>query len=343
MVTGATGYIAGWIVKGLLEAGCCVHAAVRDPDNLEKVKPLDQLAEELPGTIRYFQSDLLDEGSYEEAMQGCEVVYHTASPFLLHFDDPQKELIEPALKGTRNVLNSVNATQSVRRVVLTSSCAAVYGDNADIADAKGEQFSEDDWNTTSSLDHKPYSYSKTLAERAAWEMAGVQDRWDLVTINPSLVLGPGIGSQTSSGSFELVRNIGDGTLKVGVPSYPFGAVDVREVAQAHLNAGTDLSVESGRYILSGHDTDMPEIVAILKRHFGDAYPFPRRTLTKWLTWLVAPLVDKSMTRKLIALNVGVPAGFDNRKSRDELGIEYRPLEESVIEMFQQLIRDGVIT
>ncbi|NDV62790.1 NAD-dependent epimerase/dehydratase family protein [Puniceicoccales bacterium CK1056] len=336
MVTGATGYVAGWIVRRLLDEGFHVHAAVRDPDNHVKVEPLRELALQRPGTITFFRADLLEEGSYSEAMEGCGTVFHTASPFLLHFRDPQKELIEPALRGTRNVLQSVDATPSVQRVVITSSCAAIYGDNADIAEAKGDQFSEDDWNTTSSLDHKPYSYSKTLAEQAAWEMCRAQDRWDLVTINPSLVLGPGVGQHGSSGSFELIGNIGSGKLRTGVPSYPFGAVDVREVAEAHLRAGTDFSVAGGRYILSGHNTDLPEIVSILKNHFGKAHPFPCCTLPKWLTWLVAPMVDKSMTRRLVSRNVGVPAGFNNRKSREQLGIEYRPLEESVVEMFEQM-------
>ena len=342
-VTGATGYVAGWVVRRLLEHGLTVHAAVRDPDNREKIAPLEQLAGELPGSIRFFQSDLLLEGSYTEAIAGCEVVYHTASPFLLRFDDPQSELIEPALKGTRNVLDSVNSTASVKRVVLTSSCAAVYGDNADIAGAKGEMFSEEDWNTSSRLDHKPYSYSKTLAERAAWEIANAQNRWDLVTINPSLVLGPSINTDNTSGSFTLMKSIGDGSLRTGVPSYPFGAVDVREVADAHVRAGQDLSVASGRYILSGHDTDMPAIAEILRRHFGTAYPFPRRVLPKWLTWLVAPLVDKSMTRQLVSRNVGVAAGFNNSKSREDLGIVYRPLDESVTSMFQQMIEAGAFS
>lgn len=342
LVTGATGYIAGWIVKRLLERGATVHAAVRDPENAEKRRHLDELAAELPGSIRYFEADLLKAGSYAEAMTSCEVVMHTASPFLLHFKDAQKELIEPALRGTRNVLESVNRTPSVQRVVVTSSCAAVYGDNADIADAAGDEFTEADWNTTSSIHHKPYSHSKTLAERAAWELAHAQDRWDLVTINPSLVLGPGIRAQTTSGSFELVRNLGDGTLKAGVPRYPFGAVDVREVAEAHIRAGLECSGASGRYILSGHNTDLPELARILRKAFGDSFPFPKRILPKWLTWLVGPFVDESLTRRLVARNIGVPAGFDNGRSRRELGIEYRPLEGSLTEMFQQLIDAGVV-
>ena len=157
MVTGATGYVAGWLVKRLLEEGFTVHAAVRDPDRTEKLKYLNELAESAPGEIRYFKADLLDEGSYAEAMQGCEVVFHTASPFSLNTDDPQKELIEPAQLGTRNVLEQANKTESVKRVVVTSSCAAIYGDNADLEDIEGDAFTEEVWNTSSSLEHQAKS------------------------------------------------------------------------------------------------------------------------------------------------------------------------------------------
>ncbi len=179
MVTGATGYVAGWIVQQLLDQGITVHAAVRDPTNKAKLKYLDQLADNAPGHIRYFQSDLLQPGSYAEAMQGCQLVFHTASPFTLNVKDPLKDLVEPAQLGTRNVLQQANQTLSVRRVVVTSSCAAIYGDNCDMLLAQGPMFTEQDWNTTSSLTHQPYSYSKTLAEREAWNIAEAQDRWYL--------------------------------------------------------------------------------------------------------------------------------------------------------------------
>ena len=149
MVTGATGYVAGHIVKRLLQDGINVHAAVREPSNKGKLRYLNELADYSSGTIRYFESDLLKNGSYVEAMQGCELVFHTASPCHLAVDDAQKDLVEPALLGTRNVLEEVNRSDTVKRVVVTSSCAAIYGDTADVASAKGEMFTEDDWNTTS--------------------------------------------------------------------------------------------------------------------------------------------------------------------------------------------------
>ena len=339
MITGATGYVAGWIVKNLLEAGVTVHAPVRDPNNAEKVRYLNALAENAPGSIRYFQADLLDEGSYADAMAGCAVVFHTASPFRTGVTDPQKELIDPALLGTRNVLEQANRTPSVRRVVLTSSCVAIYGDNIDLQRTPDGMFTEEIWNTTSSLKHQPYSFSKTVAEQAAWKIAEAQDRWRLVVINPSLVLGPGINPYATSASFDLIRQLGDGTMKAGVPDFRIGAVDVRDVAQAHIAAAW-LPDAEGRHIVSGHNTTFPALARTLLDKYGEAYPIPRRTMPKWLVWLMAPIVNKDMTRTMVSRNIGHPWIADNAKSKEALGITYRPLEESMTEFFQQLIDSG---
>ena len=349
MVTGATGYVAGWIVKRLLDEGFTVHAAVRNPDDSDKLKYLNQLAESATGNIQYFQADLLVEGSYAEAMQGCEVVFHTASPFTLNAEDPQKELIEPAQLGTRNVLEQANQTASVKRIVVTSSCAAIYGDNADLAAVAGDSFTENDWNTTSSRSHQPYSYSKVLAEKEAWKIAKAQDCWRLVVINPSLVLGPGINPYATSASFSLMQQFGDGTMKSGMVDLGIGAVDVRDVAEAHIQAAFNPDTE-GRHIVSGHNTDFPEFAKILRESFGDTSPFPTKTLPKWLVWIVGPppppppppFLAKNTTRKYIARNIGLPFRADNQKSIQSLGIRYRPLKVSITEMFQQLIDSGLV-
>lgn len=339
MVTGATGYVAGWLVKRLLDEGFTVHAPVRNPDDSSKLKYLDEIAARSPGKIRYFKADLLQPGSYQEAMAGCQVVFHTASPFKIDVKDAQKELIEPAQLGTLNVLDTVNRTPSVKRVVLTSSCAAIYGDNADLDKAPNRVFTEAIWNTSSSLTHQPYSYSKTLAEREAWKIAKEQNRWDLVTINPSLVIGPGINPDGTSESFNIVRRLGDGTAKAGLPNIGIGLVDVRDVAEAHLRAAFTAEA-NGRYITSGHNSSFPEMASTLVARYGRDYPIPRRTLPKWLVWLVGPIADKSVTRKMIALNVDRPWKADNSRSRNELGVRYRPLAESMNEFFQQFIDAG---
>ena len=194
-VTGATGYVAGHVVRELLERGATVHATARNPADLKKVGHLLKMAEALPGTLELFKADLLDEGAFEACFADCEVVIHTASPFLVGKQkNPQRDLIDPALKGTRNVLESVNQTPTVKRVVLTSSVIAIYGDAID-CQKRGGTLTEKHWNESSSLDHQPYGYSKTLAEKEAWTMVGSQDRWDLVTINPGFVMGPSLTSR----------------------------------------------------------------------------------------------------------------------------------------------------
>lgn len=336
MVTGATGYVAGWLVKKLLQEGFTVHAPVRNPENQKKIQHLLDMEKTSPGNLKFFKGDLLKEGSYTESMKNCSVVFHTASPFTSDIKDPKKELIDPALMGTKNVLSSVDKTDSVSRVVLTSSVAAIYGDNADLEDTPNGVFTEEMWNTTSSLNHKPYSNSKTLAEKEAWRINKEQNRWKLVVINPSLVIGPGTNADATSESFNIIKQFGNGKMKAGAPKMGLGAVDVREVAEAHFNAAFIESV-SGRHIVSGHNTDLLEMAKTLLPKYGDKYPIPRKPLPKTLLWLVGPLINKNLSRKVISKNVNLPWKADNTKSKKELEINYRPLSESMNDLFQQLI------
>lgn len=187
LVTGATGYIASWVIKQLLEKGYTVHATVRDLNKTASVQHLHDIAAKTSGSLKLFQANLLDDGAFDDAMKGCEIVLHMASPFVVtNFKDAIKDIIEPAVLGTENVLNSVNKTEAVKRVVVTSSIASTYGDAIDILNTENNQFDESHWNTSSSETHQPYPFSKVAAERKAWEMAEAQNRWDLVTINPAL-------------------------------------------------------------------------------------------------------------------------------------------------------------
>ncbi|MEM5582782.1 NAD-dependent epimerase/dehydratase family protein [Roseibium sp. AS2] len=338
LVTGATGYVAGWLVKDLLEAGVTVHAAVRDPGAAAKLEHLVRIADKAPGSIRFFETDLLQPGSYTEAMAGCSVVFHTASPFAISVRDPRRELIDPAVTGTRNVLESAAATASVTRVVVTSSCAAIYTDAIDCARAPGGVLTEDIWNTTASLSYQPYSYSKTLAEKAAWKIADAQDRFRLVTINPSLVIGPALSDAPTSESFRIVRQMGDGTLRQGAPKLGLGVVDVRDVASAHLAAGFREDAE-GRHIVSGHNTNLLELGKVLIEKYGSRYPVPRKSLPKWVVWLAGPVMS-GISRKFVTNNVDVTWRADNSRSKSALGMTYRPMKASMEDMFQQMIDAG---
>eukprot|EP00980_Cylindrotheca_fusiformis_P023573 scaffold10626_cov112-Cylindrotheca_fusiformis.AAC.4 len=323
LVTGATGYVAGPLVKALLEAGLTVHCAVRDPENEEKVKHLVDAAKGTKGTVKFFKGDLLEEGSYEEAMKGCSVVFHTASPCF--FDpDPSKVdelLLEPAFKGTRNVLNSVAKTPSVKRVIVTSSIAATCSDPRDRLNEPGQVITEDCWNKTASREYNPYAYSKTLAEKEAWKMADAQSQYKLVAVNPGLVMGPGLKVHSTSVSYSFMENLGKGAFVDGAPGDGLTIVDVRDVAKIHVAAGFSDKAE-GRYLAIGHDTSLYEMFAEVMAPKLPDYPMPKKKMPN-------------------ENGEDVEHKTSNDKSIRDFGIEYMPLETTLLEMFHQCAEGGL--
>ncbi len=329
LVTGATGFVGAWIVHDLLEAGHRVHATVRDLSRSKRLRPLEDFAADSPGTLEWFQADLTRPGSFRRALSGCRRVIHVASPFLLSAGNPKRDLWKPAVEGTRTLLTDVNASDSVERVVITSSVAAMAGDNADFSGP----LTPDDWNTSSTLDHQPYAFSKVEAERLAWEMASEQAQWSLATINPSLVLGPGFAGATESGSFELISNLMSGRFAMGVPHFPIGTVDVRDVAAAHIAAA--FSTASGRFIAHSQTKTLADMARVLLEQRPDL-PLSARTLPTWLLWLVGPAADPSLTRRMIRRNFGHPFDADTSQTRAQLGVAFRDTRGALAAMAQQL-------
>lgn len=338
-VTGATGYVAGVLVKELLEAGLTVHAPVRDPSNNERLTYLTDIADANTGTITFFKADLLDKGSYLESMQGCSVVFHTASPFIMNVPKGKEHevVLDPAVKGTQNVLKSAAETSSVKRVVLTSSMYAVTVDAQDSLDV--EKCDESVWNTAASITYNPYAYSKVLAEKAAWEIAKDDDtKYDLVVINPSWVMGPGVKAHPSSESYGFVKMVGDGAMKSGAPRMGVSVVDVRDVAKAHLAAAFMESAE-GRNIISGHNTDMLEMIGAIGTKYPN-YPLPKRAAPKLLVWLLGPLMG--LPRRMVSRSCNIVPKMDTSKSIEKLNMSYMPLEDTMQDMFAQMIEAGLI-
>jgi nucleoside-diphosphate-sugar epimerase len=339
LVTGASGFIASWIVKYLLEGGYTVHGTVRDKSNEQKVSHLRKLDETSAGTLKLFEADLLNQGAFSAAMQGCELVIHTASPFQTQVKDAQKQLIEPALEGTRNVLQSVNEIESVKKVVLTSSVVAIMGDAKEVEDTEHGIFTEDHWNLSSDLNHSPYAYSKTLAEKEAWRMNQAQERWQLVVINPGFVLGPSLSDRVDGFSTTFVRNMVNGTFKSGVPDLSFGVVDVRDVAQAHIKAGF-MPDASGRHITVADTLQMLELAKEIKSFFSKKYPIPNRKLPNWLFYLVGP--SQGFSWKYSRNNLGYHYEFDHSYSKQDLNLTYRPVSETMVDQVKDLETRGLI-
>jgi len=332
MVTGGTGYIGSWVVYYLLEQGNMVHITVRDKSKKEKYAHLIDIESKFDGTLKIFEADLLQLGSYQEAMNGCEEVYHLASPFVINnIKDPQKQLVDPALEGTKNVLDAVNNTDTVKKVVLTSSVVAIYGDAREMIDQGLSKFTEEHWNLTSSLSHQPYSYSKLLAEKEAHKMNEAQNRWSLSVINPGFVMGPSLFESGTSASVGFMNDLISGKQKMGVPELNFGLVDVRDVAKAHVLAAQNNSL--GRHILVNTTESMLGIATILAKKFKNKYALPTKTLPKFLLYLVG--WTQGITFSFISKNIGYDLLFDNSKSREKLKMDYTPLEDTLYEMVVQ--------
>ncbi|CAN1316676.1 Phenylacetaldehyde reductase [Linum perenne] len=259
-VTGASGYIASWLVKLLLQGGYTVKATVRDPNNPKKTQHLLAL-DGAKERLNLFKADLLDEGSFDNVVEGCEGVFHTASPFYLN----QAELVDPAVKGTLNVLRSCAKVPSIKRVVITSSMAAVAFNGRTLApDVVVDEtwFSDADFCRKSKL---WYMLAKTLAEELAWKFSK-ENGIDIVTLNPGLVIGP-LLQPTLNTSAESILNL----VKAGAEKYPnttYRWVDVRDVAYAHIYALENPSA-SGRYCLVGAVVHASEAVNILHDLFPD--------------------------------------------------------------------------
>lgn len=339
LVTGGTGYIASWIVKYLLDDKRHVRATVRDKTDKVKTGHLLKMGKETDGNLELHEADLLKEGAFQEAMEGCELVIHAASPFFISgIKEPGEQLIKPALEGTRNVLSSAGKTGTVKRVVLTSSMVAIYGDATDITKTANGVLTEEDWNTSSSISHQPYPYSKTLAEKEAWTIAENQDNWDLVTINPGFVLGPSLTRRIDSTSIDIMCSMLNGKYKQGVPDLYFPVVDVRTVARAHILAA-DNPKASGRHILVSETATMLQMGQMIKEKFQD-YPIPKRLAPKPILYIIGPL--QGLSWKYLKLNIGIPLKIDNSRSIEQLNVEYLPIKTTLQEHATQVIQDGLV-
>merc|ERR1719242_441572 len=235
-VTGASGYLASHVVKCFVDAGSFeVPGTVRSLARKEKVA---HLTTQFPN-VKLFEADLLKIGSFTEAFTGCDLVIHCASPFLSSFDDPQKELIDPALTGTTNVMDTAVAC-GVKRVVVTSSCAAVMTQDSirRPQDFVNRVWSHEDWNRESTLDEGAYRLSKQVAEDKAWTYHA-EKKVELAVINPAFIVGPSLSSRTDPVSVKTLLSMLNGDVADGISnSACFGCVCVLDVAKAYYLAAT---------------------------------------------------------------------------------------------------------
>lgn len=244
--------------------------------------------------------------------------------------DGRRDVVEPALLGTRNVIGSIERTTTVRRLVFTSTVGAIFGDYIDVLETMKDQVLTEEYvNTTSTVENNPYHYAKTVAEQAAWEAAQAQDRWRMVALNPGLILGPSLTPASESGSLFLLEELFKGYFFYGAPDFSFTTVDVRDVADAHLAAAENPDAH-GRYILAAETmSSFHDMARVLRAHRPRDLRLPRTRLPHWPVRILGPAFG--LSQDYIRKHLGIRFRVDNHRSREELGVTYRPFEETILD------------
>ncbi|KAK4782611.1 hypothetical protein SAY86_016713 [Trapa natans] len=310
-VTGAGGFLASWVVKLLLSKGYTVHGTVRDPND-EKYSHLNKL-DGASENLKLFKADLLDYDSLESAIQGCSGVLHVACPVPpSSVPNPEVEILEPALKGTLNVLKACSQAK-VKRVVYVSSVASVMM-NPNQPD--GQVWDETCWSDKEYCKSTGnwYCYSKTEAESAAFEY-GKQNGLDVVSVCPSLILGPILQSTLNSSTLVLVKLVKGTYIHLvqggedSVPNRVRYIIDVRDAAEAIITAYEEHKAE-GRYICTAHAIKTRDLAEKL----GGLYP--------------------EFTYPKNYSETSVHEGNLSSERLQKLGWTYRPLEETLVDSIE---------
>lgn len=330
LVTGGTGYIAGVLIRQLLDAGWQVHTTMRDLAREGALRQtLGAVRGERKDRLRCFRAELMADDGWAEAAAGCCHLAHVASPLPAGVPRDANELIVPARDGALRALKAARDA-GVRRVVMTSSVAAIaYGHGP------GEHhLTEADWTDLSAPGVPPYVQSKTVAERAAREWVAREGAGlEFCTINPSVVLGP-VASADYSASVVIVQSLLQGRIPA-LPRIGFGVVDVRDVAELHVRALTAPGMAGERFIADGGFLWLRDIAALLRAELGDdARRVPTLPLPDWTVRLLAHV---SPAVRAAASELGTIRRQDASHARAVLGWLPRPPREAILASARDLI------
>ena len=331
LVSGGSGYIAGFLIRQLVAEGWMVHSTLRDlarEDGVRKLLVVDD------ARLRFFAADLTSDAGWADAMAGCSHVAHVASPLPLRAVRDANELIVPARDGALRALRAAKAA-GVRRFVMTSSVAAMaYGRGRGV-----HHFSEADWTPADYPGAQPYIRSKAIAERAARDWVAAEGGGiEYCSVNPSVVLGP-VWSRDYSPSVTIVKRLLDGSLRA-CPDIGFGVVDVRDVADLHVRALNAPGMAGERFLASGPFMKLVAIAEVLRTRLGgEARRVTRRTVPDFVV-RIAALFDPML--KTVVGELGSVRNMDVSHAKAVLGWAARPAEESIVDAARSLIDLGIV-
>lgn len=354
-MTGAGGYIGSAIVKRLVEEDKvdCVHAVVRGDITATRYDALREMKSAGSTSLEIFSADLSVPGSYDDAVKGCRVVIHVATPTTMKvpmyaWNKEKKlwgEIVRPAVEGVENVVGAIEKSQTVETLVLTSSMSAVQGDGWERG--KHHIYTEEDWNEVdhNSPKNNAYACSKVRSEKRAWELFEAAQKestgvWKkLVVLCPGLVLGkPCMSVQSELIQFmvELVK----GNVGPVMPNYHFSMVHLDDVVNAHIAAATTDTCQ-GRYLLAqgGCSYGMTDVLVLLNATSSfQSYSFPHKSAPKWILWLLSLVLGK-IHWPLVRAYLDKPSRFDATRICKDVPMlkQYRDPLDGFAEMLRYII------
>lgn len=334
LVTGGSGFLATWCISQLIDQGREVRTTVRDVAREPDVRAAVAATGVTPGDrLTVVAANLLADEGWADAVSGCAHVLHVASPFPPAQPKDPDELIVPAREGARRVLRAA-LDAGVERIVLTSSIAAV---RQGTRTTDSGPLTEADWTDGNDTSLTPYVRSKTLAERAAWELveeAGAKDR--LAVVNPGLIIGP-VLSDDFSYSIQIIERLISGAVPAA-PKLGFTYVDVRDVADLHLRAMTAPEAAGERFLAVDRFLWTSETAKILRDRLG---PQGRKVPTRVAPNVLVKLMGRfDPSVRTIVGDLGKKSEFSNQKARSVLGWAPRPIEQSIEDTARSLFARG---
>jgi dihydroflavonol-4-reductase len=333
LVTGGSGYLGGWCVVELLRRGFRVRTTVRNPAREPEVRAAVGTQVDPHHDLSVHAADLISDEHWPQAIEGCDYVLHVASPLPESQPKDPDELIVPAREGTLRVLRAA-LDSGIQRLVLTSSVAAIRGGNEGL----GRTLDEAVWTDLDAPGLTPYVQSKTIAERAAWDIAaerGMRER--VAAVNPGVIIGPLLSDDRSTSLQTIER------LLNGMPAMPrlgFSFVDTRDVVDLQIRAMTAEAAGGERFIAVTQFLWMAEVAGILRQRLGQAASkVPTRVAPDLLVRAMA-LFDGGI--RSFRSSLGKRTDYDTAKARERLGWSPRPIEDTIAEAAESLVEHEVV-
>ena len=317
-------------IAKLIKKGYVVKTSIRSIDRKQEIINSISKVVDCHGKLEFYQLDLLKDDGWDDALDECEYVLHTASPVSLLLSNNPDDLIKPAVNGLERCLNSA-VKNNIKRFVMTSSFSAIG------AGSKEKKLDDTNWTDLDNPNISPYDISKTKAEMFLWEYVSKLDKSqsiEVCSINPVIVVGPSL-SEDVGVSNTVVKKLLDGSSPM-VPRFVVNLVDVKDVADMHIEAMINPKAAGKRFLLSSESLWFTEVSNILRsNNFKKA---PKFTAPNFLVKILA-VFDKEL--KIVLFYLGFKNTLYSNNAKEILNWKPKKVNQALIDTAKQLYKLGI--